>query len=132
MPPNTVTFEFDEKRNILFTEDHFELNGPQDIDEFIKVNIDELERLGRRVYVISKIDDLHIRADVTDYYGQRARGVFEKYVIAFARYGENPLSRMSVRTSARKSKLESNIYNTRQEAIAAIEKLKQQQEGGAS
>ena len=123
MAIQTVRFEYDAERNILFTEDDYSLSSEQDVDDFIRLNQEKLESLGRRVYMVSKIDGLHIGAQVSEYFGQRAREVFQKYILGFARYGENPAARMTVRTSSKKAKLESNICNTREEAIRVIKQI---------
>lgn len=94
------------------------------MEEFIRINLEKLESIGHRVYLISKIDGLQVGAGVSEYYGRRAREVFQKYVLGFARYGEDPAARMTVRTASKKANLESNIYNTREEAVAAIEAMK--------
>jgi len=83
-----------------------------------------LESIGHKVYLISKIDGLHVGAAVSEYYGRRAREVFQRFVLGFTRYGDDPAARMTVRTASKKADLESHIYNTREEAIAAIEAMK--------
>lgn len=124
MSIQTVRFEYDPEINVLFTEDDYSINSEQDVDEFIRLNQEKLESLGRRVYMISKIDGLHIGAQVSEYYGHRSREVFHKHILGFSRYGENPMARMTVRTSSKKAKLESNICNTREESIRVIEQIK--------
>lgn len=124
MPAQTVKFEYDPERNILFTEDDFSISNEQEADEFIRINLEKLESIGRKVYLISKIDGLHVGAGASEYYGRRAREVFQRFVLGFARYGEDPAARMTVRTSSKKAHLESHIYNTREEAIQAVEQMK--------
>jgi hypothetical protein len=121
-----INFEYDPQKNILFTRDDYDLNTEQDVDDFIAINLAQLEKLGRKVYVISRIDGLRVAAPVSEYYGRKARGVFEKHILGLVRYGEDPAARMTVRTASRKAQLESNIFNTREEAVAAVEKMKQQ------
>lgn len=124
MSTQTVKFEYDPENNILFTEDDFSITTKAEADEFIRINLEKLESIGHKVYLISRIDGLHVGAAVSEYYGGKAREVFQKYILGFARYGEDPAARMTVRTSSKKANLESNIYNTRQEAISAIESMK--------
>lgn len=120
MSAQTVKFEYDPVNNILFTEDDYSIQSPEDVEEFIRLNVEKLESIGRKVYIISKIDGLHIGASVSELYGQRAREVFQKYILGFARYGEDPSARMTVRTASRKARLESHIYGTRAEAVQAV------------
>ncbi len=125
MSTQTVKFEYDPEKNILFTEDDYSIKTEQDVDDFIKINLDKLREIGHRVYLISRIDGLHVAAGVSEYYGCRARQVFQEFILGFARYGEDPASRMTVRTASKKANLESNIYSTREEAVQAIEQMKQ-------
>jgi hypothetical protein len=125
MSTQSIKFDYDPERNILFTEDDFNVATEQEVDEFIRQNLEQFRALGHPVYMISKIDGLHIGARISQYYGQRSREVFRNHILGFARYGENPSARMTVRTASRKAGLESNICNTREEAVRVIEQLKQ-------
>ncbi|MDI6740119.1 MAG: hypothetical protein QME74_07125, partial [Candidatus Edwardsbacteria bacterium] len=85
-----------------------------------------LELIGHKVYLISRIDGLHVGPAVSEYYGKRASEVISKYILGFARYGENPSARMTVRTASHRAKLVSNIYDSKEQAIAAVEQMKKQ------
>ncbi|MEO0137157.1 MAG: hypothetical protein ABIL39_06915 [candidate division WOR-3 bacterium] len=120
-----VLFEYDEKLNIVFTEDHWEIKTKQDVDEFFAEYQNYFQKLGKKVYMISNIDNLLVHAEIADYYGEVAKNTVAKYLLGFARYGTKDWARMTVRTTSLKAKFPPNIYNTREEAIAAIEKQKQ-------
>ena len=124
MSSQSIKFDFDPERNILFTEDDFSVATEQDVDEFIRLNLEQFKSLGHPVYLVSRIDGLHIGAQISEYYGRRSRQVFKDHILGFARYGENAASRMTVRTASRKAGLESNICNTREEAVQIIEQMK--------
>ncbi len=126
----TVKFEYDPERNILFTEDNFSIQTEKDVEEFVRINLAKLEDIGRKVYLISKIDGLHIGANVSELYGRRSREVFESHILGFARYGDDPSARMTLRTASKKARLESNIYGSREEAVRAVEQMKAGKEGG--
>jgi len=121
---NAIRFEYDRERNILFTEDNFSIQTEQDVEDFIRLNLAKLEEIGRRVYIISKIDGLHIGANVSELYGRRAREVFADHILGFARYGDDPSARMTLRTASKKARLESNLYVTREEAVRAAGQMK--------
>ena len=123
MASQTVRFEYDAGRNILFTEDDYEITTEKDVDDFVKINLEQLEKIGHKMYIICKIDGLHISASVSEYYGKRIKEIIGQYNHGFARYGENPAARMTVRTASRKADLESNIYSSREEAIEAIVRM---------
>jgi len=119
-----VIFEYDEKRNIIFTEDHWDIRTREDVDQFFDEYRKFFENIGRKVYMVSNIDHLFVHAEIAEYYGEVARTTVGQYLLGFARWGKDDFARMSVRTSSMKSKLPSNIYNTREEAIEAIEQQK--------
>ncbi|MEO0205986.1 MAG: hypothetical protein ABIL22_04860 [candidate division WOR-3 bacterium] len=123
--PGSVKFEYDENLNIVFTEDHWEIQTKQDVDEFFAEYQKYFQRLNKKVYMISNIDDLLVHAEVADYYGEVAKNTVAIFLLGFARYGTKDWARMTVRTTSLKARFSPNIYSTREEAIQAIEKQKQ-------
>ncbi|MBI4726495.1 hypothetical protein HY768_04610 [candidate division TA06 bacterium] len=71
MASQTVKFEYDPVRNILFTEDEYLISSERDVDEFLFRYLKKLEEIGHRVYVISHIDGLEVHASLYDYYGKK-------------------------------------------------------------
>ncbi|MCU0606704.1 MAG: hypothetical protein MUF78_04630 [Candidatus Edwardsbacteria bacterium] len=124
MAGQTVTFQYDADRNILFAVDDYEIASERDADEFLALYERELGAIGAKPYLVVGIDGLLVGAKVDAYYGRRAKEVVERNILGFARYGSNAVSRMSVRTAALKAALEVNIFNTRDEATAAVERMK--------
>ena len=124
MAANIVKLDYDPQRNIVFTEDEYQITIGAEVDAFIDQNQRFLETIGHKVYIISKIDGLRIGPAVAEYYGKRVREVFDQYLLGFARYGHDSTARMSVRTSSHRAKLVSNIYDTKEQAIEAIERMK--------
>ncbi len=122
--PGRVVFEYDPVKNIVFTEDHWDVKTQADVDGFFEEYRKYFEQIDRKIYLISNIDDLRVHAAVAEYYGATAKTTVGHYLLGFARWGSNDVSRMTVRTSSLKADLESNIFNTREEAIAYIEDLK--------
>ncbi|MGQ9665340.1 MAG: hypothetical protein ACUVUH_08425, partial [bacterium] len=68
--PGRVLFEYDENLNIVFTEDHWEIKTKQDVDEFFAEYQRYFQKLAKKVYMVSNIDDLLVHAEVADYYGE--------------------------------------------------------------
>jgi hypothetical protein len=120
----TVNIEYDAERNIVFTVDDWEIKNQGDVDEFFAEHVKRFEKFGKKIYMISNIDKLAIHPSVLEYYGETARRTIGHYILGFARWGSNDLSRMSIRTSSMKAHLESHIYRTREEAVQYIEDLK--------
>jgi hypothetical protein len=119
-----VNFEYDTERNIIFTDDRWTINTPEDVDVFFAEYKKFFDGIGKKVYMVSHIDNLSVQPAVLEYYGDSARRAVGQYILGFARWGSNDLSRMSIRTSSMKAHLESHIYRTREEAVQYIEELK--------
>lgn len=122
--PTRVIFSYDPQANIVFTEDHGEIKTPQDVDDFFEEYRKYFEVLNKKVYMVSDINDLLVHSEAAEYYGDKARSTVSQYLLGFARWGTNDMARMTVRTTSLKRKFKPNIYRTREEAIAAIEKQK--------
>jgi hypothetical protein len=122
--PGKIDFEYDERRNIVFTVDEWEIRTEEDVDEFFAECARYFDTIGRKFYMISLIDGLRVQAGVSDYYSRKARETFERYMLGFARWGSNSWARMTVRATSAKAKLLANICDTRKEAIELIEKMK--------
>ena len=126
MAAQTVTFEYDPARNILFAADDYEITSETDVASFLGLYEAQLKKIGVKPYLVVQIDGLLVSARVDQYYGQRAKEVVERNILGFARYGSNAVSRMSVRTAALKAAFDVNIFATKEEAVSAIERMKQQ------
>ena len=120
-----ISFEYDERRNIVFTVDQWEISSNEDVDEFFDRCEEYFKPIGKKFYMVSRIDGLRVYGDVSDYYAERARKVFGTYMLGFARWGTDTWGRMTVRTTSFKADILANIFDTREEAIAAIEKKAQ-------
>ncbi|MCP4899003.1 MAG: hypothetical protein GY906_18695 [bacterium] len=119
----SITFEYDEARNIVFTVDEWEINTAEDVDEFFGRCEEFFESVGKKFYMISQIDGLRVYGEISDCYAERARTVFDTYMLGFARWGTNTWGRMTVRTTSAKANILANIYDTREEAVKALERL---------
>ncbi|HEC78015.1 MAG TPA: hypothetical protein ENI34_02595 [candidate division WOR-3 bacterium] len=126
--PGEVKFEYDPKLNIVFTDDEGEIKTREDVDDFFEKYRKFFEKLGKKVYMVSHIDGLLVRAQIAEYYGERARANVGHYLLGFARWGTNDWARMTVRTTSMKAKMTANIYDTKEAAIAAIQKIKEKAE----
>jgi flavorubredoxin len=120
--PGSVKFEYDPEKNIVFTEDEGEIKTKEEVDEFFEEYRKYFEKLGKKVYMISHIDNLLVRGTIAEYYGEKARATIGEYILGFTRWGINDWARMTVRTTSLKAKMTANIYDTREAAIEALEK----------
>jgi hypothetical protein len=124
---NKVTFEYDRSSKILFVEDHWDIGTKQDVDAFFAEYARKINALGEKFWMVAHIDDLVIHADIAEYYGEAARKATSDLLLGLARWGENSLARMTLRTTAMKAKMPYSIYSSREEAVLAIEKMKAEQ-----
>ena len=123
-----VVFEYDAERNILFTDDNWDIKTREDVDQFFSEYLQVFEKLGKKVYMVANINNLLVRTAIADYYGETSRNTVEKYVLGLARWGTNDWARMTVRTTSLKAKITPNIFVTREEAIQAILELQKKGE----
>lgn len=124
---SNVNFEYDPERNIVFTEDKWEIKTKEDVDAFFAEYQKFFEKLGKKVYMVSNINGLLVHAPIAEYYGETSRATVGQYLLGFARWGTNDWARMTVRTTSLKASMTPNIYDTREEAIEAIEKMRNTQ-----
>jgi len=120
----TVKFEYDETHNILFVEDDYVINSEDEVDAFLKLYADKFKEIGRKVRLVACIDGLRINSKVHEYYGLQVKKLLDGSILGFARYGRDPLARMTVRTSSRKVNFDINIYDTREQAVELITRNK--------
>ena len=80
---------------------------------------------GKKVYFVVNFDNVTINAGELEFYAEQTRRAHEMCAIASVRYGGNPLQRTVTRLAGMKIHLPSNIYETREEALAVVRKLKE-------
>jgi hypothetical protein len=119
MASQTVKFEYDPERNLLFAEDDFEINTPEEADRFVKIYLEQFEKIGRPVHIVARVDGLYINDSVRGYYGDRSRPVSNRWCLTFARYGSTAIGRMNAKFMGKKADFETGVYPTREEAVTA-------------
>jgi hypothetical protein len=124
---NKVTFDYDRSSKILFVEDSWDIKTKQDVDDFFAEYSRHMNELGEKFWMIAHIDNLVIHAEIAEYYGEVARKATNDLLLGLARWGTDSVARMTLRTTAMKSKMPHNIYSSREEALRAIEKMKTEQ-----
>lgn len=126
---NRVTFEYDRSSKILFAEDHWDVKTTQDVDAFFAEYARQIQSIVEKFWMVAHIDGLVIHADIAEYYGEAARKATTERLLGLARWGTDSIMRMTMRTTAMKSKMPYDIYTTREEAVRAIEKMKAERVG---
>lgn len=123
-PAIRVVFDYDPATNIVFTEDHGEIRTEADVDDFLARYSQFFRKLGRKAYVVSNIDNLLVRSEIADYYGRKAEETVVKHILGFARWGTNNWARLTVRTTSYKANIPANIFDSREQAVRAIEAMR--------
>jgi hypothetical protein len=126
---NKVTFEYDRSSKILFVEDDWDIRTKHDVDEFFAEYGRQLGSIREKFWMVAHIDNLTIHAEIAEYYGEVARKATNDLLLGLARWGTDSVARMTLRTTAMKSKMPHSIYSSREEAVLAIEKMKAEQAG---
>src|SRR3982074_516626 len=118
-------FIFDSEENILFIDlAGLRIETRQQVDETRRVVREILEVRGRRAYAIVNYEGTEIAPEMVDYYGESIKELYDRYSLTTVRYSSSGLTRSVLRYLGAAKDLESNIFATREEAIRAIQELK--------
>lgn len=118
--PGEVKFRFDAQRNILFTEDNFEIKSEDDVKEFFRINEAECSKYPSKFYLVSNINGLRIHAKTIASYGRMGKEMQTRFILGSARFASDPFARMSIRTAYSKAGEMASIYDNEQQALAAL------------
>jgi len=121
---NKIIFDYDRSSKILFVEDRWDIKTKEDVDAFFAEYDCQIKKIGEKFWMVALIDNLVIHADIAEYYGEVARKATSEQLLGLARWGQDSVARMTLRTTAMKAKMPHNIYSSREEAVRAIEELK--------
>ena len=100
----------------------------QDVDDFY----DEVDALlggtQRRWYFLVNYTDCTIADDVWDHFGERGKHSNVTYGLGTVRYGVSALTRQSIVARAMQLQFRANLYESREEAVAAVAELRRRQQ----
>ena len=118
-------FVFDPEENILFIDlAGLRIETREQVDETRRAVREILESRGRRAYSIVNYEGTEIAPEIVDYYGESIKELYDRYSLTTVRYSSSGLTRSMLRYLGAAKDLESNIFATREEAIRAIDELK--------
>lgn len=118
-------FTLDREQNILFINfADFRIESRAQVDELERLVGEAASGAGGRVYSVVNYEGTEIAPHIVDYYGERIKGLSDRYSVSTVRYSSSGLTRSVLRYLGAAVDLESNIYTTRDEAIRAIQELK--------
>ncbi|HEV7798496.1 MAG TPA: ATP-binding protein [Pyrinomonadaceae bacterium] len=124
-------FIFDPKENILFINlAALRIESRQQVDEICGATSEIIEQYGGRTYSIVNYEGTEIAPEIVDYYGERIKELYDRYSLTTVRYSSSGFTRSMLRYLGAAKDLESNIFATREEAIRAIQELKDRSRSG--
>lgn len=124
-------FIFDSRENILFINlAELRIENRAQVDEICRVTTGTIEQHGRRSYSIVNYEGTEIAPAIMDYYGERIKELYDRYSLTTVRYSSSGFTRSVLRYLGAAKDLESNTFTTREEAIRAIQELKDRSRAG--
>jgi hypothetical protein len=79
---------------------------------------------GRKAYFVVDFENVTVNVAELEFYAQQTKRAHEICAITSVRYGGNPLQRTVARLAGMKIHRPSNIYETRDEALAVVRELR--------
>lgn len=126
-------FVFDSEENLLFINlAELRIETRAQVDEICRVTTRIIEEHGRRSYSIVNYEGTEIAPAIMDYYGERIKELYDRYSLTTVRYSSSGFTRSVLRYLGAAKDLESNTFTTREEAIRAIQELKDRSRTGKS
>lgn len=118
-------FVFDAQENIIFIDlAGLRIETREQVDETSRVVREILDSRGRRAYGIVNYEGTELAPEIVDYYGEQIKELYDRYSLTTVRYSSSGLTRSVLRYLGAAKDLESNIFATREQAIRAIQELK--------
>ncbi len=117
-------FNFDAEKDILFIDfSDLEISSLEQVQEIKGIVDGMMKPIGHKVYSIVNYDNCTIDVKIKDEYMQLIKENQEQYSLGTVRYSNKTFTRTSLRLGAVKEKMDSLIYNSKEEAIAMVERL---------
>jgi propionate CoA-transferase len=121
--PIAERFSYRPKENILFINfEGLHVRSKKDIDE-IREHVERLcQPLGRKVYTIVNYDNFSIVPELVDDYSAMVKHVVDNYYLGVTRYTTSAFLRMKLGDLLAKRDVAPHIFESRDEACAALDK----------
>lgn len=131
MASSHVDLSYDRHENIVYMSfpEPVELRTPEEITSHFQRVIEfwRVSTVGLKSYFVVDFDNVSINPAEVDFYAQESRRAHDICAIASFRYGGTHLQRTVTRLAGMKMQRPSNIYQTREQAIAAVRALRGEQ-----
>ncbi len=124
----SATLSYDADENIVFVgfDEPVELNTRDEIAAHFERVIDfwRANAGGRKSYFVADFTNVTTSMQEIGFYAEQTKRAHEECAIASVRYGGNPLQRTLTRLAGMRIHQPSNLYQTREEAMAVVRALR--------
>ena len=124
----TAKLQYDGDANIIFISftEPTELNTQAEIAAHFKrvTSFWRQHAHGHKSYFVVDINNITINMKELEFYAEKTDAAHEECAITSVRYGGNPLHRTLTRLAGMKIHRPSNLYETRDEALAVVRALR--------
>ena len=114
--------DYDAALNILYTAYPGEhLRTEAEVDVYFEKVYTKMKSLGKKVYIITNLDDFSVDPAVSTYYADGLKKLIERYVIMLYRYNVKAgMPSLTIRLASLQANTQSNIYPSREAALDAL------------
>ena len=112
---------YDHRENMFFV--NFEghaIRTPADIEAVRSAVAKVLDPVGHRVYAVVNYDNFSILPELVGAYTDMVKGLVNRYYTGVTRYTTSTFLRMKIGEALKKRKMAPHIYESREEAKAAL------------
>ncbi len=116
---------YDPQENLFFV--NFEglaVRSPDDIERVRQAVAEVLEPIGQRVYAVVNYDNFSISPELMEAYTVMVKGIVERFYSGVTRYTTSTFLRMKIGEALQERAMAAHIYETREEAEAALKDAK--------
>lgn len=114
-----VEFHYDSDRNILRIRVEHKFRARKDVDTVI-AKIKQQAKTAGKPYFLTDLTSLEVEPSVADYLGSQVKELADNYALGIYRYSSNPYTRVIFRSQGISKGFKSNIYNSEEEALRAL------------
>ncbi len=116
---------YDPQDNLFFV--NFEglaIRSQEDIETVRRAVAEVLEPIGQRVYAVVNYDNFSISPELMEAYTVMVKGIVERFYSGVTRYTTSTFMRMKIGEALQERAMPAHIYETREEAEAALKDAK--------
>lgn len=121
--------QYDPHTNILELDfSYLTIQKVQQLEEIRELLREALNPLQHKVYALVNYEGFMVEDELKEAYSLLIRELYNTYSLGTFRYSSNVYTRMAIQEASCRQGMASRTYNSRQEAIQAISRLKEAEE----